>query len=262
MGKRKYRKSPKQEFDDYVSELQGDLVESLDTPYYHCVQCCHEFQTTSKKDMIQHYIDHHNLPVDFLDLPPTDPYDTEYIVLRHIIESMEVKKFFKGRSKYFTVSNMALWSNLCEKLNINPSDSNAPSKQMPRNILNRSGLLKREGREKKRLGYNSKGNRVYHINISDVDRAISKTNFVDLKIRLGLLDTATLGFDEPTSPTSEKNEDGDKSTGDTGKFFDDNDIDMAFPESLPDKNVGLDLKPIPKKTKKKKDATDDWDLNI
>ena len=129
--------------------------------------------------------------------------------------------------------------------------------------MERVGLLQRGTREKSRLGYDVKGNRVFHINITDVDRAISKTGYQDLQIWLGLLDTKTLGFDEPTSPTSEKIEDGDKSTGDTGEFFDNNDIDMAFPEPLPSKNVGMHLsKPIPKPEKKKKDEMDDWDLNI
>jgi hypothetical protein len=200
-----------QEAKEHIEEVSNSLYKSIYLKFYHCFECEEVlhldkvFQCETREEMIKHYITEHDFPVAFLELLPSDPYNPEYIILKHIIELMENHK---GRSKYFTVSNMELWSNLCEKLNINPSDTNAPSKQLPRNILKKTGLLQVGVGEKTRVGYNSKGNRVYHINITDVDRAISKTNYGDLLIRLGLLDTTTLVFPEPTSLTSEKIEDG------------------------------------------------------
>jgi len=261
-----YRRTDKDEMNDLKDHLQGSLIVSLKNIRYLCEECCENqsnFLAETRKEMIQHHIDKHELPMELIELTPTKPYDPEYIILSHLIDIMENKK---GRSKYFTISNMELWLNLCEKLDINPSRKGAPPKQMPHHILKRLGLLQRGLRERNRVGYNTKGNRAYYININDVDEALSKTNYGDLLIKLGMLDTTTLDFVKPTSATSDKNKKGDKSTGDTGELFEwkDEDCDTT-PEPLP--NVGIDFDKIKdniKKTKKSKtiDEYDDDELVI
>jgi hypothetical protein len=201
--------------------LKDELLESLKYPIYQCNRIGCGFKTESKKEMIQHYVNKHGLPLR--DFPNEHPYDFEHIILSYLVQCFEFKG---GTGKYIKVSNMILWSNLCSQLHIKKSDKDAPSKGKPRHILNQLGLLTRGIREKKRMGYNSKGNRVYYINIKDLERAVNNTDFYDLQIKLGLLDSLiddevfieSVTEDKTTSSPSESNHQEADNTGDTGGF--------------------------------------------
>jgi hypothetical protein len=138
-------------------------------------------------------------------------------MLEYLVEKHEQAK----SKRYIRVSNKELWMNLVNSLGLQLDDKDAPSNQTPRHVLNASGLLtKIEGQRGKQLGYDSSGNRVYHINTKRLKEAVNITEYDNLKFRCGLavdrfIPDILLSVGKPQSPTSEKSQNTEKDTDET-----------------------------------------------
>jgi hypothetical protein len=160
---------------------------------------------------------------------PKDPYDINYIILSALVERyLHEYKEHPGR-KYFRISNEELYVGLLSTLGFKTGDKDAPSNQAPHHTLKSLGMLEKKSKENGRMGWNSKGNRVFHIIITDLERVVMESEFYDLQIKLGQIDFEKVINKlvikplekKPSSPSSSNNEVKDKSTGDTGGLDDD-----------------------------------------
>lgn len=197
--------------------LKNNLIISFE-PVYLCYECAHsnkEVFFRDRAELVKHYVNDHDLRM--LEFIPKYPYDFDYIILSALVERYFTELKHHPRHKYFKISSEELHKKLLNKLGFEKGEKDAPSNQTPSHALKRLGLLEKKSKEKNRLGWNSKGNRVYHINIVDLEKAVMESEFDDLKLKLGQVD-----FDdfyvrvEPSSSSSGKNEDVDSSTGGSG----------------------------------------------
>ena len=204
---RKQRRDRKEqrEYENEQRRLNMHLSDSL-IPHYECKLCSKPKWLATEFEMIEHFVVEHGL--EDVKLRPENPDDIEYNVLNYLII-----KYNKIRKKirYFDVSNKELWDYL--RKYVDPEISS----QKPRHILNDLGLTKRGKREKKRLGYNKGGARVYHINIKDLKKAVDDSEFDDLKLEFLLYQFII--ETEPLSSISEKNEKSDESTEETEEYI-------------------------------------------
>jgi hypothetical protein len=162
---------------DFNYEIKHHLVDSLKYPFYHCDYENCDFETQNNDDMIEHFIEEHNLDENLI--PYENPDNMDYIVLKKLIEVAFSKKYRK--KKYFTISNREIWITLCESLGYKPNEKNAPSNQKPRQIIEKYGLLKSDRYTRKNiLGFDKKARRIYHLNKIQLKKAVNMSDFVEL----------------------------------------------------------------------------------
>jgi hypothetical protein len=201
-------KENRRENEQARQEVESLFLNSL-TPIYLCNACEKENIFQSKIELVKHFWEEHGKVVA---LKPKEPYNFDYIILKALVDKyVEIHKKYVS-SKYFTITCKELHNNLLWTLGFNEGDEYAPSNQTPTHILKHLGLLnKNSNREKNRMSRTSKG-RIYHINIYDLEQVVDKTEFHDLRLILGTLDSKTViqSIEEPPKPTIDEDEDEDK----------------------------------------------------
>lgn len=217
----------KREEEYAIKELESQFLCSL-TPVYLCIGCEEESKGTrvfrDKIELIKHFWKEHGQVIAF---PPKEPYNFEYIILKALVDKyVEIHKKYVS-SKYFTMTCAGLYDILLFTLGLNKGDEYAPSNQTPTHVLRHLGLLnKNSNREKNRKDRDKKGNRIYHINFDDLEQAVSKTEFHDLKLIFGQIDINAViqSVVKPSSPTKDEDEEEesifDVTAGGTGGLDD------------------------------------------
>ncbi len=196
---------PETEIDEAeLKEQEREYLLKSITPHYRCAFASCDFTCYKRGDMIEHFKQSHEFDEAWVLPDPKHQYDIEYILLKYLVERYE-----KGKRKhYIRATNKELWQNLVRSLGLQLDDKDAPSNQTPRHLLNSLGLLtKIKGQKKKNLGYDSSGNRVYHINTRRLKEAIYNSEYNDLKFRCGVFEKIELLEIKPPinklpSPTS------------------------------------------------------------
>ena len=206
----------KQEQDD----LKDSFISSLRS-VYQCHKCEKIF--TNRPDVFKHFVNEHSLTE--VEFKPKNPYDFNYIILSALVERyLHEYKEFPGR-KYFRISNEELYVGLLYTLGFKNGDKDTPSNQAPHHSLKSLGLLEKKSKEKGRMGWNSKGNRVFHISITDLERVVMESEFYDLQLKLGQIDINKIVVQavekQPTSPSSGDDDSGETKTGESGGLNDD-----------------------------------------
>jgi hypothetical protein len=214
---KKEEKERKHEDEHAYEEVKGQFLNSL-TPVYICDACKGIFQGKlefgehifqSRVELVKHFWKEHGKVVA---LKPKEPYNLDYIILKALVDKyVEIHKKYVS-SKYFTITCKELHNNLLWTLGFNEDDEYAPSNQTPTHILKHLGLLnKNNKREKNIMSRTSKG-RIYHINIYDLEQVVDRTEFHDLKLILGTLDSKAViqSVEEPPKPTIDEDENEDK----------------------------------------------------
>lgn len=213
-------KEYKREYEPKLENLKSDLLKSF-SPVYRCFRCETIFESRPK--LVEHFFKEHG-PVKVF--PPKEPYSFDYIILKALVDRFVAVNKKYPRAKYFMITCAELYNILLNSLGFKEGDQYAPSNQTPTHVLKRLGLLIKGKREKNRIGWNEKGNRVYHININDLERVVFESEFDDLKLILGQIDTNVINrvAVKPLRPSSDDYDAKDLSTGVTGEF----DIDLDF----------------------------------
>jgi hypothetical protein len=158
--------------------LRSFFVDSLNAVYL-CKWCERNYKKhiffASKDELFKHYVKEHNFKL--VAIPPKDPHDMCYIILKHLVE-----QFKQSKGRYIKVTCKELHRQLTETLK-----DDSISNQQPAHILRKLGVLEQVPGRKKKLGYNKYGNRVYHISKEDIERTVDTSPFHDLRIQFGLI---------------------------------------------------------------------------
>lgn len=206
------------QWEEYQSEIQSSYLETISMPFYHCHDCDGKFQTTRKDEMLAHYANEHDLKM--IHFEPRNPYDMNYIILNKLVNTFSESK----NKKYIKISNMELHKDLVCSLGFELNDKDAPKSSRPYFIMNQLGLLTRQPRQRERLGRDSKGCRIFYINIQDLREVVNDSDFDDLKVKLGILDEDELlpkiTIEKTSSSTSQEKSDDETGNGDTGGLHD------------------------------------------
>jgi hypothetical protein len=192
-------KEMEKQYEDYYKSLKSNLVTALTHPYYVCPIC--EYQTDCTSKMIQHFHDVHSLKEMPFITSKKDKQTPSYVILSHF-----VYLFSRTKKKTIKVSNKELYKCLKAELEIELSN------QLPAHTLK---LL----RFRRYKDYDKTGARIYIITLRQLKEIVNKTNFDDLKYRLGLIDENKIIIKpKPLSPTSEDEHKEENDTEKTERF--------------------------------------------
>lgn len=179
IGGKSSAKEQDEEIKFAMNDRKSKVISSITTPHYKC-QLCDDFVTPVKDFMIEHLQEVHGLE-DF-EIPPKNPHDFTYIILDELMRLSQTKEF--KHKDYIVVTNEHLWGKLLSRLGVKKDDEFAPSNQKPRQILDKLELLQKHKYQRiNSIGYDNKARRIYCIYKSDLERAVYKSDFDDLKYR-------------------------------------------------------------------------------
>jgi len=191
-----------------------ELLESLKKKWCRCEHC--GYTSLFRQDMIQHFYDNHCFHPNVF-MIDTSKYETQcdYIILRRLVEiAITTENKYK---QYITISNNDLHKLLEYHLECKVSN------QKPRKVLNEYNLLTRYKNQKRDcIGYDKHSRRIYYINRTRLEEAVTNTPYDNLKLALALIDENEVRI-KPLKPLGSKTIDSDKVTKETKELENDDD---------------------------------------
>lgn len=150
------------------------LEESL-KPIYRCELCYNddehhnlhrmqEYEFSTKKELLRHFIEEHGYGVEGVKSFYQDKVD--YRILEYLVTLIEEGD---GRQYYFSVKNKELYEHLDQEVN----------NQYPRRFFDKHNMISK-------VSYDKTGCRIYVMAKQKVVDVVDDTDYLDLKVRLGI----------------------------------------------------------------------------